>query len=253
MAKSTSLISSVTNYNHRTISGIEVVALDRHGGISEGNFSTLNLGGHVGDNPAAVNHNIQVAAQLVLTNNVAVLHAEHGNVVHRVSKISGIRQLPLGDGAVTNEPGVALLALAADCVAGCIVDPLNKVIGVFHAGWKGVLAQVVSATWSEMKKLGATNKTAQAFLGPAICANCYEVPTDRVELFRSTQPQCAVDDHHLDINAGIRAQLSALGIYSETFAGCTYESDNLFSYRRANGQPTGRGGLIVCMPQSAKA
>lgn len=237
----------MTNYSHRTIGGVEIVALDRHGGASSGAFESLNLAAYVGDDEHNVVRNIATAGRFVHTNNVAVLRAEHGNVVHEVSAIQGIQELPVGDAAVTTETNVALLALAADCVAGAIVDPVHHVIGVFHAGWKGVLAQVVDATWDHLRERGAQRETAHAVLGPSICGNCYEVDAKRVDAFRHTQPECVVDDRHLDIGAGIRAQLQALGIVTDVIPGCTNEDQNLFSYRRAGGTPTGRGGLIVSM------
>lgn len=234
-------------FSQRSIDGIEIVALDRNGGASSGLFESLNLAAYVGDSADSVVANIHTAAHAVHTNNVAVLRAEHGNVVHTVGSISGVHELPVGDAAVTTQPGVALLALAADCVAGAIVDPVHNVIGVFHAGWKGVLANVVAATWQQMEQLGARADVARAVLGPSICGTCYEVAADRVDIFREAQPECVVDDRHLDVSAGIRAQLATLGIQTEVIPGCTYEDENLFSYRRAAGQPTGRGGLIVSM------
>lgn len=241
----------MTNYSHRTIGGVEIVALNRHGGASTGAFDSLNLAAYVGDDPANVTANIQIAARQVQTKNVAVLRADHGNVVHTIGDISGVHELPVGDGAVTTQPGVALLALAADCVAGAIVDPIHRVIGIFHAGWKGVLSHVVDATWQKMCDQGAQRASAHAVLGPSICGKCYEVEASRVNQFRDVQPECVVDDRHLDVSAGIRAQLVSLGIPTEVIPGCTFEDDRLFSYRRAHGEPTGRGGLIVCMQERA--
>ena len=237
----------MTVYSHRRFGDIDVVALDRHGGVSSGDFESLNLAAYVGDNADNVHSNIGLVAEVVDSKNVAVLRAEHGNVVHHVSGINGIHELPPGDGAVTQIADTSLLALSADCVAGAIVNPVNHVIGVFHAGWKGVLARVVDETWQQMTQLGAHQNAAHAVLGPSICGTCYEVDTERVDMFRGNQPECVVDDRHLDIGAGIRAQLNSLGIQTEVIAGCTCEDENLFSYRRANGKPTGRGGLIVSM------
>lgn len=237
-------------YGHHAFDGIDVVALDRLGGVSEGSFASLNLASYVGDDSAHVQTNIQRAAALVHTSNVAVLRAEHGNTVNPVGVIQGVHELELGDAAVTSQRGVALLALAADCVAGAIVDSTNDVIAVFHAGWKGVLAQVVDSTWMHMQQLGALKETAHAVLSPSICGNCYEVEASRVDQFRDTAPECVVDERHLDVAAGIRSQLTSLGIQHSTIPGCTYEDDTLFSYRRAHGAPTGRGGLIVCMQES---
>lgn len=239
----------MTSQGHYHFDGIDVIALDRSGGVSTGDFSSLNLARYVGDDPEDVLANLAIATQLVQTSNGAVLRADHGNTVHVVGPTNGIIELPVGDAAVTKEIGVALVALAADCVAGAIVDPVQRVVGVFHAGWKGVLAQVVQQTWKHMRELGASSANARAVLGPSICGSCYEVQADRVDEFREARPECVVDDRHLDVAAGIRAQLDELGIAHNTVSGCTYEDDALFSYRRAQGQPTGRGGVIVCMQE----
>lgn len=243
----------MTIYRQQTFAGIDVVALDRHGGVSTGKFDSLNLAPYVGDERDRVLRNIEIAGSSVGAINIAYLRAEHGNTVHVVNDIVGLIELSPGDAAVTNQSEIALLALSADCVSGAIIDPVNRVIGVFHAGWKGVLARVAISTWETMQSLGATAQTSRAVLGPAICGSCYEVPADRVDEFREAEPGCIVDARHIDIGAGIRAQLERLQLPVEKMPGCTFEDQNLFSFRRANGEPTGRGGLIVCMQPELQA
>lgn len=237
----------MTTFSHRHFDGIKIVALNRHGGVSSGAFTSLNLAPYVGDDSSNSVRNIEIAGKTVNAKNIAYLRAEHGNTVHVVETGAGIFELPSGDGAVTRNPDIALLALSADCVAAAIVDPVHRVIGVFHAGWKGVLAQVARTTWEHMHELGAQTASSHAVLGPSICGRCYEVDAQRVDEFRIAQPECIVDGRHLDISKGIQSQLSTLGISVDVLAGCTFEDENLFSYRAAAGEPTGRGGLIVSM------
>jgi YfiH family protein len=82
------------------------------------------------------------------------------------------------DAAVTTESGVALAVLTADCAPVALASP-EGVIGVAHAGWKGLLAGVVEETVRAMRQLGATRVVAAR--GPCIHAECYEFGADDLD------------------------------------------------------------------------
>ena len=231
-----------------SINGIQAVALSRIGGSSKAPFDSLNLASYVGDDPDCVSANVASAADFVSANKVCVMNAEHGTSVHQVSS-SGIA--PLGDGLITREPNLAILALAADCVPFGLIDPENRIIAVGHAGWRGVLGNVMQSLLDEFKSAGANLNVTQAVVGPAICANCYEVPEQRVDLFREVRPQAIASARNLDLVAGVKSVISSQVAQVHEFAGCTLEDLNLFSYRRAAGEPTGRGGLILSIGASS--
>lgn len=232
----------MSQFGYRVIGDVRISVIDRLGGSSSGAFDSMNLAGYVGDDPERVARNVSVAAGYVGATSVAVMDAAHSNVVHVVSDANGV--LP-GDGLVTSEPGLALLALSADCLTAALVDADAGVIAVMHAGWKGVHDNVARATAESMVEHGAALSNIQAVIGPSICPKCYQVPIERAEMFIEACPEALYDERRIDLQAGVWAQFDELGITADVIDACTFEDTNFFSYRRANGQPTGRGGLIV--------
>ena len=239
--------SSVQIFDQISFSNVKVVALTRNGGLSHQPFDSLNLADYVGDDPAAVAGNLDIVARLVGADGLAVMSANHGNDVHVVSH-EGIA--PSGDGLVTNEENLALLALAADCAGFALVDPVSGVIAVGHAGWRGVLANVMQEVVNAFVRQGGQLSHSRAVIGPAICGKCYEVPSERVAQFAAHCPAAVVDETHLDLRAGVRSILTQHVDQVHEFSRCTQENENLFSYRGSGGQPTGRGGLLVVRTSS---
>jgi YfiH family protein len=234
-------------YDSVSVGSIEVVALSRNGGFSQGQFASLNLANYVGDDPDLVAKNIELAGSSVGATQVSVMQGEHGSQVNLVNS-PGFA--PRGDGIVSLTPGLAILALAADCVPFALVDPINQVVAVGHAGWKGVAANVMQNLVSTFVANGGSIENSTAVLGPSICGACYEVPESRTAELGAVSPVSIRDERHIDVGAGVRSALTKSGLKTVAIPGCTQEDDNLFSYRRANGQPTGRGGLIVSLPSS---
>jgi len=230
-----------------SIEGIQAIALSRNGGTSQAPFDSLNLASYVGDNAEHVKSNLTIAQELVSAQDISVMNADHGITVRVVTE-PGIA-LP-SDGLITKQRGLAIVVLAADCVPFGLVDPVNGVIAVGHAGWRGVLANVMQALLDEFVGSGAQIKHTQAIIGPAICAECYEVPAERVEQFRDVRPEAIASPSRLDLAAGVKSVLSTQVKKIHEITGCTYESSNLFSYRCAAGEPTGRCGLVISISDS---
>lgn len=107
----------------------------------------------------------------------------HGNGVLRIAaEQAGIGARPgsglagIADALITNEPGVVLLSMHADCLPILLVDPVSPAIGVVHAGWRGTVANVAGATVTALtKEFGTDPGQVLAYLGPAIAPECYEV------------------------------------------------------------------------------
>jgi len=230
-----------------SIDGIHAIALNRTGGTSKAPFDSLNLASYVGDDSNSVATNLEIVKEMVSVKNISVMNAEHGNLVNVVTQ-PGIA--PAGDGLVTSRTGLALVALAADCVPFALVDPVNRVIAVGHAGWRGVLANVMQSLLHEFVTSGAQLNHTQAIIGPAICGNCYEVPIERVELFREVCPEAISSPRNLDLTRGVVSVLAEQVTQVHELTGCTLENSELFSFRRAAGEPTGRGGLVLAMSNS---
>jgi len=222
-------------------------ATGRSGGFSPAPYSSLNLAGHVGDDPRCVAANFEAVSQLMGGVGLAVLDACHGGdvaVVDSPGVYSGV------DALVSVTPGLALVALAADCVPIALADRQGTVIAAVHCGWKGLGAGVVGAAVSSMRSHGA--RGIRAVVGPSICASCYPVPLERVGLLRSSvHPVVAAAaiptgvSPRIGVAAGVLAQLSLLGVSASVVPGCTAEDSGLFSYRRDG--VTGRQGIAVRM------
>jgi YfiH family protein len=231
-----------------SIEGIQAIALSRHGGTSSSPFDSLNLASYVGDAAEHVASNLAIAQELVSAQAITAMNGEHGKSVRVVTE-PGLA-LP-GDGLITEQKGLAIVALAADCVPFGLVDPVNGVIAVGHAGWRGVLANVMQALLDEFVASGAQLNHTQAIIGPAICAKCYEVPAERVEQFQDVRPEAISSSRNLDLVAGVASVLAKQVTQIHEISGCTFECSELFSYRRAAGEPTGRGGLVIALPTTS--
>jgi YfiH family protein len=230
-----------------SIEGIQAVALSRSGGTSLAPFDSLNLASNVGDSAECVSANLAIARDLVSAQAISVMNADHGTTVHVVTKPGAASP---GDGLITKQKGLALAALAADCVPFGLVDPVSEVIAVGHAGWRGVLSNVMQALLDEFVASGAQLEHTQAVIGPAICAKCYEVPAERVDQFRVARPEAIAANKNLDLIAGVKSVLEPQVKTVHEISGCTLETTELFSYRRAAGEPTGRGGLVIAIGAS---
>lgn len=225
----------------------------RDGGVSSGEYSGLNVAGHVGDDPDDVERNralvLEAVGDLAGTTSVraAFMDQVHGAEVRVVTEPGelGGPVVP-SDGIVTTLPGVALFTLVADCVPVLLYDNGSGVIGAAHAGRPGMLAGVVPATLAAMRELGATR--IEAAVGPGICGRCYEVPEQMRDEAALVEPLCASvtwsGTPAIDVAAGVVEQLRREGITPTWVPGCTRENERLYSYRR-DGR-TGRcAGVIV--------
>jgi YfiH family protein len=215
---------------------------ERHGGVSTGARSSLNLGKRWGDDTENVERNRRLladyagydAAKLVATRHV------HGTNVYRVGE-------PLAEGAefdglVCDQVGPVLGAFAADCIPILFADPVARVCGAAHAGWRGTVAGVATNVIGRMQELGAKPENLRVALGPSIGPCCFEVGPEVVDEFRAALgdvPGMVVKGphkDHLDLRVATRVMLERAGVAPEHIDDhppCTKcESDRFFSYRR---------------------
>ncbi|SDQ53440.1 polyphenol oxidase family protein [Quadrisphaera sp. DSM 44207] len=232
--------------------GRALVALTgRWGGASSG--GRLNLGDHVGDDPAAVAANrARVAAALDLpASRVLYARQVHGAAV-AVADGPWPGPPPEADAVVTDRPGLALGVLVADCVPVLLADADAGVVGVAHAGRRGMDAGVVAAAVRAVRDLGG--RAPRALLGPSICARCYGVPAQLRDEVAARSPVAASvtwrGEPSLDVAAGVLAQLAALGVPAEQLPGCTAESPDLSSARRDGAGAARTAGLVRWEPRA---
>jgi YfiH family protein len=226
----------------------------RAGGVSRPPYAALNLGAHVGDEPASVETNRRRLAEALALEPDALVFAEqvHGPGVAVVSAADrGSRPVAGVDGLVTSTPGIALVMMAADCLPVLLADAVAGVVAAAHAGRQGLVAGVLQETVRVMVEQGATASRVVATVGPAICGRCYELPAGLVDEVDSAVPGTASRTRHgtpsVDLVAGARSVLAAAGVPAVTATGrCTVEQEDWFSYRR-DGR-TGRHAGLVWLP-----
>ena len=220
-------------------SGAHFAFTDRWGGVSAVPYEGLNLGGAVGDDPAAVRTNRELAAKSLGLDpdRVVWMNQVHGNDVAEVDGPWTTPLTPPVDGLVTATRGLALAVLTADCVPVLLADPVAGVVAAAHAGRPGMVAGIVPAAVDAMESLGADPARIVARTGPAVCGRCYEVPEEMRAEVAAVEPAAYAETSWgtpaVDVAAGVHAQLERLGVRDrEQSPVCTRESADHFSYRR---------------------
>lgn len=213
---------------------------DRWGGVSAAPYAELNLGGAVGDDPAAVLANRERAARGrgLDPARVVWMNQVHGRDVATVDGPWGeIPEIPAVDAVVTARRGLPLAVLTADCTPVLLADPVAGIVAAAHAGRPGLVAGVVPAAVEAMTGLGAEPSRIVAHTGPAVCGRCYEVPAAMRDEVAAAVPgtwsETSWGTPAVDVTAGVHAQLDALGVTDRHMSPfCTLESRDHFSYRR---------------------
>ncbi|BEP15494.1 peptidoglycan editing factor PgeF [Acidothermaceae bacterium B102] len=239
--------------------GVGAVFANRYGGVSLPPYDELNLAFHVDDDWDRVfaNRSLVSAAIGSAPDRSSFVHQVHGNAVvtiapHEVGTVRLRQARRDADAMVTTALSAPLVVLVADCLPVLLADPVARVVGAVHAGRRGMAAGVVTATVEAMVEAGARVGDLRAAIGPGVCAACYEVPAAMAAEVDAAVPGTAAvtptGSPSLDLTAGVRSQLAALGVSQVSVDGrCTVESPELFSYRRDG--VTGRfAGLVWLEP-----
>lgn len=235
--------------------GAHFAFTDRWGGVSAAPYESLNLGGAVGDDPAAVRANRALAAEALGLDPARVvwMNQVHGKDVVVVDGPWGDARPPAADAVVTGRRALALAVLTADCVPVLLADPAAPVVAAAHAGRPGLVAGVVPAVVEAMVALGARPERITAVTGPSVCGGCYEVPAVMRAEVAALVPEAHATTRWgtpaVDVAAGVHAQLLRAGVTGAERSGvCTRESADHFSYRRE--RTTGRlAGYVWLGPQ----
>jgi YfiH family protein len=209
----------------------------RVGGVSEGRYASLNLGLRTDDEPDRVEENrrllcAEVGADL---ERLALNRQVHGTVVRRAR--AGDRN-EHADGLWTDEPGLPMLAMSADCLpialARCATGA-RSALAVLHVGWRGLADGVVAGG------AGALGGRVAAVIGPGIGPCCYEVGPEVAARF----DRDLYEDRKLDLWTAAERALRAAGVgdVERTDICTSCNPDLYFSHRRDRGI-TGRQGVI---------
>ena len=221
--------------------GARAVFTTRRGGYSRGPYRSLNLGVFTDDDPEAVAHNRAALRADIAAPPLSFVRQVHGREVRRVAAGGtdgpNSNPLPKVDGQATATPGVAAVALVADCLPVAVAG--DGAVAMLHAGWRGLAAGIIGEGVRAVRELGAVGRLSAA-IGPGAGACCYEAGDEVHEAFADV-----ADAHrgtHVDLKAVARRRLEQAGVNEVADLGlCTICSDPelLFSHRRDHGL-TGR-------------
>lgn len=230
----------------------------RHGGVSRGQYASLNCGLGSNDHPALVRENRSIAlAKLGAGNGCQLMSVcqVHSADVIKVQAAWPDDARPKADGMATSVAGLALGILTADCAPVLFADPAAGVIGAAHAGWRGAKGGIVEATVSTMVELGARREGIVAAVGPCIAQPSYEVGPDFHASFThedpSTtglfEPSARPGHFQFDLKGFVGGRLRAAGIQTM----CILKHDtcadegSFFSYRRTTLNGGGDYGRLL--------
>ena len=221
----------------------------RGGGVSRGRYEGFNLGAHVGDDPDAVARNrAELRRALALPREPLWLEQVHGTQVIDAAHFACPGPAPRADAAVSLGIGAVLAVLVADCLPVLLAARDGTAVAVAHAGWRGLSAGVLEATIAALGRCGAL----QAWLGPCIGPEHFEVGEEVLEAFTAHEPAAAAafarnarGRWQCDLQQLARARLDALGIeavYADR--SCSFaEPQRFYSYRRDGA--TGRMAALI--------
>lgn len=230
-----------------------VAVTTRPGGTSEGRYTSLNLGDHVGDDPERVGQNRErLMAELGLPAPPVWLEQVHGaDVVDLDAAGSGSR--PTADAAFTRTAGRVAAVLTADCLPVVFSDVDGGCVAAAHAGWRGLVAGVLEATLEAMR---IRPSLVTAWLGPAISQGAYEVDATVRDAFvaaHSDNADCFIANEQgrwqANLYALARLTLKRAGVASVHGGGfCTYlDQRRFFSHRRES--PCGRMATLIWLAE----
>lgn len=242
--------------------GVRAVCTTRAGGVSNAPYDSLNLGTHVGDDAAHVQHN-RALLQGALGVRPVFMDQVHGT---RMVELDAQTPNNLqADGCATTQAGVACTVMVADCLPILLCDAEGTRVAAVHAGWRGLVGTdgqgVVEQFYKHFLPVAKANTALVApkiiaWLGPCIGPQAFEVGSEVRAAFVADQAQAAQCFAPLaggkwlaDLAALARLRLEALGVHAiygndSSVAWCTMgNSSRFFSYRRE--RLTGR--LAACI------
>ena len=239
------------------------------GGVSEGDFTSMNLGISRGDDPGCVRENFRRMGealgirpeQMTLSWQTHTVHVRRAGREDMGKGVVRERDYRDVDGMITDVPGLCLVTLYADCVPLYFLDPVHRAIGLSHSGWKGTVNRMGRATVERMREAyGTRPEDLLACIGPSICADCYEIGEDVAEAFRqSFSPGLqerilrgkGAGKYQLDLWEANRLILLEAGIPAEQIAVtdiCTMcNSQWLFSHRATGGRRGNLGAFLYLL------
>lgn len=224
------------------------------GGVSKAQYSSLNLGAHVGDNMAAVEHNRSLLANYLsqeaaahATSQVDPIHWLNQQHTTNFCDYPNAHVSPC-DAICTQNELTPLAIMTADCLPIVLFCSSTKRMAAIHAGWRGLLDGIIQKTLTSFEQ----TTTISAWIGPSISAAKFEIGEELLPRFIHYPNDVKASSNHkytVDLTAIASQLLAEQGIDDCEISNiCTYQNEQLFSHRRATHQglhATGRMATVV--------
>ena len=221
--------------------GYEVAFTTRVGGVSEGLYASLNLGRKSGDDPERADENRRIACEAIGADleKLALNYQVHSSrVLRAVPAMRGEH----ADGLWTDQPGLPILAMSADCLPIVLVreNGAAPAVCVLHAGRIGLLAGIVEAGVTPL------DGGVAAAIGPSIGPCCYEVGEEVAAPYRERFGAGIMRGGKLDLWHAAERELREAGVAQiERLDLCTACNPDLFFSHRRDGKPRGVQGVLA--------
>ncbi len=230
----------------------------RQGGVSAGEYNSLNLGLYTSDNPQNIETNRKIlcdtlgiaSAQLITacqTHGTSIKHIDHKHL----NLTPGEQKAALQgyDALVCNIPQICITATTADCVPILLYDTRNNAIASIHSGWRSTLSNISQQTITYMQQhFGTQPVNLVASIGACISRQMYEVGHDLYSQFTRKDFDMDIIFSYLkagkylfDIRKTVYLQLQQAGVSDiEVSNHCTFSDEDLFFSARRQGTASGR-------------
>lgn len=232
--------------------GVRYFCTTRAGGVGTAPHDTLNLGLRADDKPDAVAENRRRVRAAVPGEPLYLRQVHGADVVDADAPAETVE--PPADASVTVRPGRVLAIMVADCLPVVMSDEHGSVLGVAHAGWRGLAGGVLENTLRAMRARQPAARGWRAWVGPGIGPAAFEVGEDVLQAFAPDGPETLAlftprpgiaGKWLADLPGLARLRLRRAGVAQPTLSGlCTVsDADRFFSYRRD--RVTGRMALLA--------
>ena len=180
-------------------------------------------------------------------------HTAHIELIHKHSP----QELSNTDGLITKEKNKVLITVSADCLPLVFSDPNNKIVGVAHGGYRGILEGIVENMIEKFSQLGSSFSTITIGIGPSIGVCCYIVSKERIEQYKNRFPDFKNffkkknNTYFLDLQSVILQILKQYKIpkknieFSNICNSC--RNDIFFSYRKDSKETYGEFATVIGM------
>lgn len=246
----------------KQINSISHFSTTKNGGVSSGEFSSLNLGNYSDDSSINIFENRNIVARKfhIEEKHLITPHQTHGCEVINIDKkflnlpkSEQVDKLYGVDASITKEKGIFICVTTADCVPILLYDPITNSIGGIHAGWKGTSGRIARNTINAMiESFGASPNDLIACIGPSISIDNYEVGQEVEDIFiengfvldgSNSYRNAESGKIHLDLKEINRQELVSLGLNPANIEKsdlCTYHNKDLFFSARRQSIHSGR-------------